>query len=663
MTRDDDISARLARAEEGRRAAEIALQESQRGACVGSWTWQVEPDIVTWSDEMFRIAGRDPRAGAPSYAEQSSMYNPPEVLARAVAHTLASGEPFEVEVALLRPDGEPRWIIARGAAMTDAGGRIERVYGSARDITDARAQRLALQTAHDELERSERRYRDLVENLVDVVFSVDLAGYIEFVSRAVERFGYTPAELTGQHFSRLFDPADLPALDAAFRQTLEGSAEPTESRLIDKSGGVRYVQISARAVHEAGQISGMTGFAVDVTRQRQAEEQLQASQRLEAVGRLAGGVAHDFNNLLVVILGFADLALDRLGPDDPARASIDQICRAGERAAALIRQLLAFSRRQVLKPEVIDLNDVVGGIESMLLRLIGEDVRFRTKLRPGLEPVLADPGQIEQVLMNLVVNARDAMPGGGTLTIETTRGTEAKGTAGWVVLRVRDTGRGMDAATKAQIFEPFFTTKPQGEGTGLGLSPVYGIVKQSGGTISVDTAPGRGTTFTLAFPPDTSGTPPVRRSPVRELGAGGRGTETILIVEDEDGVRDLAYRFLSTAGYEVIAAANAADAERAFGEDGRRIDLLLTDVVMPRMNGDELAARLCARRPDLRVLFMSGYSGAKLSAQFEAHAPARLVSKPFTRMELSRRVREALDAPPPFETDRPVDHSPKPATE
>jgi CheY-like chemotaxis protein len=221
----------------------------------------------------------------------------------------------------------------------------------------------------------------------------------------------------------------------------------------------------------------------------------------------------------------------------------------------------------------------------------------------------------------------------------------------------------MDAATKAQIFEPFFTTKPQGEGTGLGLSTVYGIVKQSGGTISVDTAPAKGTTFTLAFPPDTSGTPPVRRSPVRELVEGGRGTETILIVEDEDGVRDLACRFLSTAGYEVIAAANAADAERAFTEHGRRIDLLLTDVVMPRMNGDELAARLCARRPDLRVLFMSGYSGAQLSPQFEAHASARLVSKPFTRTELSRRVREALNAPRPLGTDRPVDHSPKPATE
>ena len=640
MTSDETLRLRLAAAEKARRAAEAALNESQRLARIGSWTWQVDPDIVHWSDEMFRIAGRDPANGAPSYAEQAAMYAPPEVLASAVAATLTTAEPFEVEVALLRPDGERRSIVARGAAVTDATGRVVRVYGTARDISEARN---ALQAAHDRLERSERRYRDLVENLLDIVFSLDLEGRVHYVSPAVERFGYTAGELTGEHFTRLFHPDDLAAAEEAFRKTLGGDDEPAEYRVLDKSGGVRHVQISARAVREGEQVTGITGVAVDVTGQRRAEEQLRVAQRLEAIGRLAGGIAHDFNNLLVVILGYADLALDGLDPGHPVRSQIEPICRAGERAADLIRQLLAFSRRQLLEPEVVSLNDVVRGVEGMLRRVIGEDVVLRTKLREELEPVLADPGQIEQVLMNLVVNARDAMPDGGTLTIETGRGSVANGTAGSVVLRVRDTGHGMDAATRARIFEPFFTTKPQGEGTGLGLSTAYGIVKQSGGSITVETSPGKGSTFTLAFPPDRSGAPTVRRDSGRERGAAGRGVQSILLVEDEQSVRDLTYRFLSTAGYDVIATSDAAEAEQAFAARNGQIDLLLTDLVMPRMNGDELATRLRALQPGLRVLFMSGYSGAQLSDEAGLRANAPVLAKPFTRLELSRRVSEALE--------------------
>ena len=641
MTTDHELQARLAVAEDARRAAEAALRESERLAMIGSWTWLPGPDTVTWSEQMFRIAGRDPQLGAPSFAEQTSMYADPEVLRNAVQHMFRTGETFEVEVAINRPDGTRCWIMARGAGIRDGSGKVVRVYGTARDVTAARAQRDALQAAHDQVERSERRYRDLVENLVDVVFSLDLDGRIEYISSAVERFGYTVAELTGTHFTDTFHPDDRAAGESAFRNTLAGDEDPAEFRILHKNGGICFVQVSARAVYDAGRMTGLTGVAVDVTEQRRAEDQLRVAQRLEAVGRLAGGIAHDFNNLLVVILGFADLALDRLGPNDPGRGDLEQICRAGERAAELIRQLLAFSRRQVLQPEVIDLNDIVRGVEAMLRRVGGETVIFTTALQPNLPSVLADPGQIEQVLMNLVVNARQAMAGGGKLRIETDRQISPEG-ASIVLLRVRDTGQGMDEATKAQIFEPFFTTKPQGEGTGLGLSTVYGIVQQSGGSINVDTAPGRGTTFTLSFPADVSGAAPAERL-AQDAAPTGDAAETVLVVEPEDAVRDLAYRFLSTAGYNVIAVRGVREGERAFEQRGGRVDLLLTEMALPAAGGEALASRLRSARPDLRVLFMADASSLKSHDRRKEQRTAPVVRKPFTRLELSRRVRDVLD--------------------
>lgn len=503
------------------------------------------------------------------------------------------------------------------------------------------AHRDALQSAHDKLERSEHRYRDLVENLLDVVFSLDLEGRVEFISRAVERFGYTVAELTGQHFTQIFHPDDRAAGESAFRNTMAGDDDPAEFRLLDKNGAIRFVQLSARAVHEGDRLTGLTGVAVDVTEQRRAEDQLRVAQRLEAVGRLAGGIAHDFSNLLVVMLGFADLALDRLSPRDPGRADLEQICKAGERAAELIRQLLAFSRRQVLKPEVINLNEIVRGVEPLLQRAVGETVLFRTMLHQSVSSVLADPGQMEQVLMNLVVNARQAMPGGGTVTIETLQQPAADG-PDRVLLRVRDNGPGMDEATKTQIFEPFFTTKPQGEGTGLGLSTVYGIVQQSGGTIEVGTAVGRGTTFTLTFPADSSGSSPAERLLTRDHERVEGSAETILVVEPEEAVRDLAYRFLSTAGYDVIAVAAAGDGERAFRERKGRVDLLLTEVTLPAVDGEALAMRLRAARPGLRVLFMADAG----TATPKGASGVQVVLKPFTRLQLSRRVRDVLDQVP-----------------
>jgi signal transduction histidine kinase/CheY-like chemotaxis protein len=386
---------------------------------------------------------------------------------------------------------------------------------------------------------------------------------------------------------------------------------------------------------------------------RLKEEELRQSQKMEAVGRLAGGIAHDFNNLLTVITGYSQLLLGRRGSDAPDRVEIEEINTAGARAAALTRQLLAFSRRQVLQPKVLELNAVVGNMERMLRPLIGEDIALHTVLQPQLGRVLADPGQIEQVIMNLAVNARDAMPHGGRLTIETANvelnETYARRlltiTPGpHVLLAVSDTGCGMDAETQKRIFEPFFTTKERGKGTGLGLSTVYGIVKQSGGSIWVYSEPGRGTTFKIYLPrveaPAESVEPDTARA------RPPTGTETILLVEDEAGVRSLGRAALQVYGYTVLEATDGDEAIRIC--DGRRdaIHLLVTDMVMPEMDGRTLAERLTARLPRMKVLYLSGYAGGAIVENGLLNTGAAFLPKPFTPLTLARKVREVLDADP-----------------
>jgi two-component system, cell cycle sensor histidine kinase and response regulator CckA len=503
-------------------------------------------------------------------------------------------------------------------------------------------QREMLERANESLEQSERRYRDLVENLNDVVFSVDAQGLVVYISPAVQKYGYDAEQLVGQPVSVLVHPEDLDGVRRCLSRAVDDLATPHEFRAVDRFGAIHRVRASTRAFFDRGRYTGATGVVMDVTDQRRAEEQLRASQRLEAVGRLAGGIAHDFNNLLVAINGYAEFALEAVREGDPMRADLEEILKAGNRAAALTRQLLAFSRKQVLKPEVINLNDVVSGMEPMLRRLIGEDIEFQTTLGEGLGRVLADPGQMEQVIMNLVVNARDAMPTGGRLVVETTNQTAAEAeptTREWVVLSVSDTGCGMDEQTKAQIFEPFFSTKAPGDGTGLGLATVHGIVNQSGGSITVETAPGKGARFHVVLP-RASGDP---RQACRSAEAErGQGRETILLVEDEPAVRQLATRFLSAAGYRVLVAANAGEALLTCENHEGPIDLLLTDVVMPQMSGHALSARLGRIRGGLRVLYMSGYSGSAIAHHGVLDQGMHLLQKPFSSADLLRRVREVL---------------------
>ncbi len=384
----------------------------------------------------------------------------------------------------------------------------------------------------------------------------------------------------------------------------------------------------------------------------QAQDQLRQAQKMEAVGRLAGGVAHDFNNLLTAIMGYSDLLMSGLAEGDPRRGDLEQIKHAADRAASLTRQLLAFSRRQVLQPRVLDLNAVVGSIEKMLQRLIGEDIDLVTVLDPALGRVKADPGQLEQILMNLAVNARDAMPQGGKLTIETTNVELDGAYAGqhvavrpgsYVMMAVSDTGCGMDAETRSHLFEPFFTTKEVGKGTGLGLATVYGIVKQSGGSIWAYSEPGRGATFKIYLPrfEESAGAQVVVAPPAKSVG----GSETILLVEDDEAVRSLAGDVLQRHGYTVLEARHGAEALVISERHAGPIALMLTDVVMPGKRGHEVAGQLAAGRPDMKVLYMSGYTDNGIVHQGVLDAGMAFLAKPFTPSALARKVREVLDAP------------------
>lgn len=445
---------------------------------------------------------------------------------------------------------------------------------------------------------------------------------------------------------------------SAFRRILEGGRpqSPTQLEMVRKDASTLPVEISSRRLFQNGKTVGLQSIGRDVSWRKRLEEELLRSQKMEAVGRLAGGVAHDFNNLLGVILGYSDLGLQELQPNDPLRRNLNEIRKAGKRAAEVTQQLLAFSRKQVLARKVVDLNAIVGETNRMLLRLLGEDIGVITKLNPTPVRVETDPAQIQQVIINLALNARDAMPRGGKLVIETSSVVLDRG-LGWaafeeliergvlvvpgryVLLAVTDTGLGMDEQTKAKIFEPFFTTKPTGEGTGLGLATTYGFVRQSGGYIWVYSEVGHGTTFKIYLPEITVDSDPIE--PVEEISVP-RGTETILLVEDEQSLRELNQQLLEALGYTVLPAGNGVEALEVNDQHDGTIHLLLTDVVMPGMCGRELAERLAITRPETKVLYMSGYTDSVIVQHGILENGIAFLQKPFTQEALARKLREIL---------------------
>jgi hypothetical protein len=505
--------------------------------------------------------------------------------------------------------------------------------------------------AEEALRKSESTFRLLFEHnpLPTWVFDSETLRFLQVNEAAIKQYGYTPQEF-----------ACMTVLDIRLPEEREGFKEQMESwpdrgqyqanwKHMRKDGRAMHVEIISHQLEYAGRRVRLM-VAQDVSERQSLEEQLRQAQKMEAVGRLAGGVAHDFNNLLMVIKGHTELLLNALPPSDQISRKIEHIDRAADRATALTRQLLAFSRMQVLQPRAMNLNSIVEGIGNLLPRLIGEDIELVIRPSASLGTIRADASQMEQILMNLAVNARDAMPGGGKLVIETSNAELDKAYSAshpivkpghYVLLAVSDSGTGMDAATQAHIFEPFFTTKEQGKGTGLGLATVYGVVKQSGGFIWVYSEVGKGTCFKIYLPRvDQLAETPEALQPLAEI---PRGTETVLLSEDEQDVREVAREFLESGGYTVLEAPSGEEALQLSAKHQGKIALLITDMVMPGIRGQELAARLQRERHDLRVLYMSGYSEHSAADESQTENPVRMLTKPFSRGALLRTVRELLN--------------------
>jgi len=514
-------------------------------------------------------------------------------------------------------------------------------------------QHFQVQQIRKQLIAREELFRLITESAADMIAVVSVSGERLYNSPSYEKIlGYIPKEIEGTEGFEQIHPEDREKVrKAAAEARRTGTGQSVEYRMRHKNGNWLVLEsMASTIVDEQGSVEKLVIVNRDITNRKQLEEQFRQVQKMEAVGQLSGGVAHDFNNLLGVIIGYGEIIQEGLDAIHPLRGSVDEILKAGHRAASLTRQLLAFSRQQVLDPKVLDLNTVVRDMVKMLKRLIGEDIELRTDLDTALATIKADESQIEQVLLNLAVNARDAMPQGGKLTLATShfymdqnfvrRYAFPVSVGDYILLRVSDTGCGMDARTKARIFEPFFTTKEKGKGTGLGLSTVYGIVKQSNGYIEVSSEPGTGTAFDIYLPKVDQA---VDTSTSGAASPSLRGNETILLVEDDPSLRALAVHMLESSGYAVVEASSGTAALEITRQQKVHIHLLLTDVVMPAMSGRVLAEQILAESPHIMVLYISGYTGQTVGAHGVLAEGSYFLPKPFTREALARKVREVLD--------------------
>lgn len=574
----------------------------------------------------------------------------PDDLARvkeAAAEARRTGLGLPLEYRMRHKDGTWRVLESTASVIRDSRGEPQHMVVVNRDVTDRKR-------AAEALRRSEASFRSVVEDAPYGIYRASLAGELLLINPALEKMlGYDSAnELLHANLS-----AHIYRYPEEHRKITEmvlrdRNFKDVETEWKRKDGVLITVRCSGWAVKDdSAEIAYLEVFAEDVTERRVLERQLRMAQKMEAVGRLSGGIAHDFNNLLGVIIGYSQVMKRMLGPTHAAFEHAEEIEKASQRAVSLTRQLLAFSRQQVLEPVILNLNSLVSDMEKMLPRLIGEDIELHLALDPALAQVKADPGQIEQVLMNLAVNARDAMPDGGRLTVQTanveldlayTRRHPGSRVGSYVMLGVTDTGTGIDPEIQAQIFEPFFTTKERDKGTGLGLATVYGVVKQSGGYIAVESEKGKGASFFVYLPRVEQAVAAALVDADSPVNLGG--SETILLVEDAEPLRKLAHMFLKEAGYQVLTAADGAEALHVARQHAGPIHLLLTDVVMPGINGRVLAERLAPLQPGMKVLYMSGYTDSFIAGHGVLEQGTHLLHKPFTQEGLARKVRELLDA-------------------
>ncbi len=607
------------------------------------WWWQVETDEVRWSPSLARSFGYD--ADDRALADILELTHPDdrELHRSAVQAHLEAGGAYEAVFRFRTADGEYRWVQSRGTTVRDEGGRPRVMYGYVLDIHEERHRVEALRV-------SEARFRAFIDHCPAAAFLKDPSGrHICANPAAGELVGVQPDELLGRRMSDFVDEDTFEALES-LRERVMVSGAPAHwlGPVRRRDGSERWVHDVKFPVELEGGERAVGGFALDLTDLRRAQRTAEAAQRLESLGRLAGGVAHDFNNLLTVILGHARIAAQELGEDHPSGAGLREIVDAAERSADLTAQLLAFSRRQAARPNILNLRERIGETLSLLGRLIGEDVELDVRVEPGIWRVRMDPAHLDQVLTNLCVNARDAMPAGGRISLRlrnlpACRSVDEIDPAPQdrVLLEVADQGEGIEPAVLEHIFEPFFSTKPTGEGTGLGLATVHGIVQQAGGTVDVRTVPGNGSVFRILLPRESA------TAPATDVDAGVLARDpvggTVLVVEDSPAVLRLATRMLTSLGYQVFAAGSPGRALEVVEERGGEIDVLVTDVVMPGMNGPELAERVRRVRPEVRQVYISGHPREFLSGRGLEGRGSSFVQKPFTLQVLGAAVQAAVE--------------------